>query len=134
MYFVQLRIASESRSYAPPPLPESVVYSFGGAMMGGHPGSGLALGADGNLYGTTQYGGANQSGAVFKMTANGDLSTMASFGGRPTGLGSPRVGLLQGSDGNLYGTASQGGAYGAGGRVQRDNQRGAKYIVFIWRR
>ena len=96
---------------APPPLPESVIYSFGGDE-GGHSASGLAVGADGNMYGTTQYGGAYQSGAVFKITANGDLSTMVSFAG--TNGAGPQGELLRGSDGNLYGTASQGGAYGQG--------------------
>jgi len=36
---------------------------------------------DGNFYGVTQYGGANQSGTVFQLSTNGLLTTMASFDG-----------------------------------------------------
>jgi len=72
----------------------------------------LALGPDGNLYGTTQQGGVNGGGTVYRLTANGTLTALASFG---TTLGtSPDAGLTLGSDGNFYGTANSGGSAGDG--------------------
>ena len=68
----------------------------------------IAQGRDGNLYSTTTDGGANNDGAVFKITPEGRLTVLHSFAG-PEGLG-PVGGLTLGSDGNLYGTASQGGS------------------------
>jgi uncharacterized repeat protein (TIGR03803 family) len=65
----------------------------------------LTLGTDGSLYGTTVFGGADAScylcGTVFKMTPSGQLTTLHSFDG--TDGASPRS-LIQGSDGNFYGT------------------------------
>ncbi len=95
----------------PLPQPVTVEYGFGG-MDGGHPVSGLAQGEDGGLYGTTEYGGANQLGTVFRLNASGQLSTVVSFAG-VNGAG-PRGGLLAGSDGSLYGMTAQGGSNGLG--------------------
>jgi uncharacterized repeat protein (TIGR03803 family) len=72
----------------------------------------LVQGTDGNLYGTTLGGGSNGAGTVFKMTPEGALTTIYSFcslakcadGAEPYG------GLVLASDGNFYGTTSQGGA------------------------
>jgi uncharacterized repeat protein (TIGR03803 family) len=74
---------------------------------------------DGNFYGTTLYGGAygdgdsfeNNYGTVFKITPGGALTTLHSFDGTD---GSNPVGLVQATDGNLYGTTETGGAYGYG--------------------
>ncbi len=68
--------------------------------------AGLIQAADGNLYGTTSAGGAGNNGTVFKMTTDGEIATLYSFcpqGGCPRG-GGPQAGLVQGSDGDLYGT------------------------------
>jgi uncharacterized repeat protein (TIGR03803 family) len=72
----------------------------------------LVQGADGNLYGTTLGGGANGAGTVFKMTAAGTVTTLYSFcslSNCSDGAG-PYGGITQASDGNFYGTTSQGGA------------------------
>jgi len=72
----------------------------------------LIQGLDGNSYGTTNLGGAHNGGEVFKITPTGKVTTIYSFcpaQGCPDGVG-PNDGLLQGFDGNLYGTTSQGGA------------------------
>jgi uncharacterized repeat protein (TIGR03803 family) len=66
-------------------------------------------GIDGNLYGTTYGGGEGKgAGTVFKITTNGAVTTLYSFDPRRwTGElngGSPVAGLVQGSDGNFYGT------------------------------
>jgi len=70
----------------------------------------LVQGTDGNLYGTTQAGGAHQQGTVFKVTTAGTLTTLYSFCGQSCGDGSaPFGGLILGKDGNLYGTTEAGG-------------------------
>lgn len=78
--------------------------------------SGLVQEADGNFYGTTPEGGTNVSGSVFKITPNGTLSTIYSFcvNAYPycTDGAVPFAGLIEGSDGNLYGTARAGGLNG----------------------
>ena len=75
---------------------------------------GLVLGTDGNFYGITGGGGANGNGSVFKITPGGTLTTLHSFcsagGFCPDGSG-PN-GLVQGANGNFYGTTVGGGTGG----------------------
>jgi uncharacterized repeat protein (TIGR03803 family) len=47
---------------------ETVLYSFTGGSDGSCPMSGLILDLSGNLYGTTEFGGASGAGVVFKLT------------------------------------------------------------------
>jgi uncharacterized repeat protein (TIGR03803 family) len=89
------------------------LYSFTGGADGFSPRAGLVQGTDGNLYGTTYYGGANGPGTVFKISLIGNLTTLYSFTGGTDG-GYPMSGLIQGTDGNLYGTTCNGGAHGSG--------------------
>lgn len=89
----------------------STLHSFDGTDGSG-PYSGLVQGTDGNFYGTTAYGGANNSctdgcGTIFKITTEGVLTTLHSFDGTD---GSSPNGLVQGIDGDLYGTTFGGGA------------------------
>jgi len=69
--------------------------------------------ADGDLYGTTEGGGVYSNGTVFKITVAGTLTTLYSFCALgypcPDGAG-PRTGLVQGTDGNFYGTTGDGGS------------------------
>lgn len=55
-------------------------------------------------------------GTVFKMTPQGEIITIFSFTGQggPVPGRTPLAGLIQGSDGNLYGTCAYGGTYGGG--------------------
>jgi uncharacterized repeat protein (TIGR03803 family) len=71
-------------------------------------------GADGNFYGTTQYGPKNTSGngIVYKVTPSGQFTTLYVFDG--THGQRPFAPLVQGTDGNLYGTTFLGGAGGLG--------------------
>jgi uncharacterized repeat protein (TIGR03803 family) len=71
--------------------------------------NGLIQASDGNLYGTTTSGGIG-GGTVFSMTTTGTLTTLSDFC-KPscTGLYSPQAGLIQASDGDLYGTTAFGG-------------------------
>jgi uncharacterized repeat protein (TIGR03803 family) len=76
---------------------------------GAGPAAGLTQATDGDLYGTTAYGGADGGGTVFKITPSGTLTTLyafcvAQYDAGCTDGGSPLAPLIQGSDGNLYGT------------------------------
>lgn len=84
---------------------------------GANPVAGLVQTADGNLYGTAFDGGATGWGTVFKITAQGKLTTIYTFCAQgppcPNGSG-PLGGLMQATDGNFYGTTQSGGAYFGG--------------------
>jgi len=86
------------------------LYSFTGANDGGLPYAGLVQGSDGYFYGTTDYGGTNNLGTVFKISANGALTSLYSFTGGADGA-YPLVGLVQGSDGYFYGTTAGHGPF-----------------------
>lgn len=89
---------------------------------GGYPSGSVIQGSDTNFYGTTDHGGAFASGTVFKMTPSGTLTTLYSFcpgGGNCSDGYFPNAGLVQATDGNFYGTTSDGGANGTGGTVFR---------------
>ena len=89
---------------------ESVLYSFTNAPDGAFPQYGsLVMDTQGNLYGTTQAGGAKNGGAVFKVSSSGQESVLYSFT-RVNGDGIfPYGGVVLDSLGNLYGTTYQGG-------------------------
>ncbi len=87
----------------------TTLFSF--ATTNGSPAAGLTLDMEGNFYGTTTSGGISNAGTVFKLAADGTFSSLYSFTGGDDG-GYPDGGLLLASDGNFYGTTSQGGAYG----------------------
>ena len=80
---------------------------------GASPTGALVQGTDGNFYGTTYGGGANQYyGTVFKITPSGTLTSLYSFCAQANCADGamPYAGLLQASDGNFYGTTLEGGA------------------------
>jgi uncharacterized repeat protein (TIGR03803 family) len=90
----------------------TVLHSFNGHPSdGGLPFAGLVQGSDGNFYGTTALGGAHFKGTVFKIDATGSSTTLHSFSGSPSDGANPVAGLVQGSDGNFYGTTAFGGAH-----------------------
>jgi len=102
----------------------SSVASFNGTS-GAQPAACLAAGSDGNLYGTTIFGGTGNPksvGNIFRVKPKGGITALISFNGAngsylPT-VGTvstwPQAGLTIGRDGNLYGTTSYGGAGGNG--------------------
>jgi uncharacterized repeat protein (TIGR03803 family) len=83
---------------------------------GAVPYAGLIQATDGNLYGTTYAGGANNGyGTVFKITTSGTLTTLHSFDA--TDGAGPYAGLVQATNGDLYGTTEYGGSNGGFGTV-----------------
>jgi uncharacterized repeat protein (TIGR03803 family) len=89
------------------------LYRFTGETDGESPLAGLVQGTDGNFYGTTSNGGAQDgAGTVFKITPSGTLSTIYRFlcpQNKCADGGSPNSRLVQASDGNFYGTTIAGG-------------------------
>jgi uncharacterized repeat protein (TIGR03803 family) len=91
------------------------LYSFcslSNCMDGANPKAALIQTTDGNLYGTTQFGGGSTAckegcGTVFKITRSGTLTTLHSFDS--TDGATPSAGLVQATDGNFYGTTEGGG-------------------------
>ena len=105
----------------------TTLHSFRGGADGDAPEGTLIQATDGNLYGTTVGGGGTGegNGSVFKMSPNGALITLYRFcskSGCPDGS-FVDGGLVEGADGNFYGTTSFGGAYD-GGTVFKITPRG----------
>jgi uncharacterized repeat protein (TIGR03803 family) len=91
----------------------TLLHSFNGSTDGAEPIAGVIQGVDGNYYGTTLEGGTYNEGTVFEIQPSGAFSTLYSFTGGADGA-EPWGGLVQATDGNLYGTTQQGGTYGDG--------------------
>ena len=89
----------------------TTLHSFDGAD-GALPAGWLVQGTDGNFYGTTVTGGAENGSTIFKISPAGTLTTIYSFCGQPSCVDGDGVyaGLVQGTDGNFYGTTLGGGA------------------------
>jgi len=99
------------------------LYPFSG-NDGANPVAGLAQGSDGYFYGTTQSGGLSNAGTVFKISTNGALTNLYSFSGGNDGA-NPYAGLVQGSDGDFYGTTQSGGTNGGEGTVFKIGANGS---------
>jgi uncharacterized repeat protein (TIGR03803 family) len=92
---------------------QRTLFSFPGAVGGNLPLSGVILDQAGNIYGAARDGGRLNQGVVYKLGASGNLTTLYSFTGGADGA-NPHSSLIRDSAGNLYGTASGGGASGNG--------------------
>jgi uncharacterized repeat protein (TIGR03803 family) len=91
----------------------TTLISFNGANGVGVD-SGLVMDGNGNLFGTTMGGGADNDGTMFKVTSETNtLTTLVSFYGGNSGSG-PRGGLIEDANGNLFGTTVSGGYFGYG--------------------
>lgn len=92
----------------------TLLCSFSGGNDGGYPSSTLTRDSNGNLYGTAD-AGPHSVGIVFKVTPSGEKSTLYAFGRTETdGVRPASAHLVLDRRGNLYGTTSEGGAYGHG--------------------
>jgi uncharacterized repeat protein (TIGR03803 family) len=97
----------------PNPSVVKILYSFDNGVDGATPSAALVQGSDGNFYGTTYQGGADALGSIFKMTAGGALTTLYAFTGGDDG-GYPYGGVIEGRDGEIYGTTIEFGSAGFG--------------------
>jgi uncharacterized repeat protein (TIGR03803 family) len=90
------------------------LYSFPCGAGGSLPSAALIQTSDGNLYGTTEGGGVTTSqctsgcGTIFEMSG-GTVSVLYSFSGKQSDGRFPMASLVEGTDGNLYGTTTEGG-------------------------
>jgi uncharacterized repeat protein (TIGR03803 family) len=107
---------------------ETVLYSFSNGSDGGNPDAGVIRDAAGNLYGTTEFGGSQNLGTVFKLDSTGRETVLYSFAGTGDGI-LPFGGVTGDAAGNLYGTASGGGASG-NGAVYRLDASGHETILY----
>ena len=126
----------------------TTIYVFKGAFGGppgdpAAPGFPLIEGADGNLYGTTAYGGTPSvtcpqgCGTVFRITPSGVETVLYSFGANPTDGQSPSGALVLANDGNFYGTTLAGGSPNANctaatgcGTIYRITPLGAATVLY----
>ncbi len=99
----------------------TTVYNFcsqqgeGGNCLDGQSPANLLLGVNGRLYGTTGLGGAFKHGTIFEVNPNGQFSTLYSFCSKANCIDGPdATSLIQGTDGNLYGTTGVGGTNSQG--------------------
>ena len=92
---------------------EKVLHRFTGGPDGGLPFAGLIRDDAGNLFGTTEIGGASGVGTIFMVDATGTETVLYSFAGQPDAQ-YPEAGLIRDALGNLYGTTAAGGVYGLG--------------------
>jgi uncharacterized repeat protein (TIGR03803 family) len=96
---------------------------------GQEPYAGVIQGSDGNFYGTTYFGGSSGNGVVFEVTPDGTETVLHSFAGGSGDGANPYAGLIQGSDGNFYGTTYNGGSYGLG-TVYRITPGGTETVLY----
>ncbi len=92
----------------------AVLANFTNGDPGGNPVGALVEGIDGLLYGTAQYGGADNDGTIFRaVPPSGGAITLATITGGLAGT-YPQSDLIQALDGNFYGTTAQGGTNSLG--------------------
>ncbi len=120
----------------------TVLYSFcsqAGCLDGAQPQGSLIQATDGNFYGTTLNGGLNvnggNNGTIFKITPGGALTTLYLFcsvlvQGECNDGTQPGAGLIQGTDGNFYGTTESGGTGADGGTVYKITPAGAQTVLY----
>jgi uncharacterized repeat protein (TIGR03803 family) len=93
---------------------ETVLWSFGNGTDGSSPSGSLLQASDGNFYGMTESGGTASQGVIFRLTPSGTETVLVSFSSSNNLSGESGNGLIQGSDGNLYGLTGGGGSSGYG--------------------
>jgi uncharacterized repeat protein (TIGR03803 family) len=117
----------------------TVLHTFsGGVTDGGSVRGELSSASDGNFYGTTICGGANVppqgcggGGTVYQLTPSGQLTSLVNYGNSSSVPESPQAAPLDGNDGFLYGTTSEGSSNGRNnfGTVYRMSLDGQTYVT-----
>jgi uncharacterized repeat protein (TIGR03803 family) len=109
---------------------EKILYSFGSQTGDGEtPLAGLTFDNKGNLYSTTDNGGAYGYGTVFEFTAKGIEKVLYSFGAQSGDGEAPRAAVILDKKGNLYTTTDSGGAYDYG-TVFELTKKGTEKILY----
>ena len=96
----------------------TALHTFSG-VDGAYSQAALVQGSDGSFYGTTTAGGVYGQGTVFQITTAGGFTVLHSFNSALGEGSAPAAALVQGSDGNYYGTTTQGGPYGYGAGAKK---------------
>jgi uncharacterized repeat protein (TIGR03803 family) len=119
------------------------VYQFQGGLDGATPISGVVIDAEGNLFGSTEFGGGSCNtfgqqgcGTIFEISPSAGAwqeTILHHFarGNCPTCLTTPQGGLVFDGQGNLYGTLSFGGAKSGGGIFKMSPSNGSWTIRVI---
>jgi uncharacterized repeat protein (TIGR03803 family) len=110
---------------------ETVLYSFKSGNDGGYPVATLFLDKAGNLYGTTNGGGAGDFGTVFKLAPNGTETVLYSFQGGSDGA-YPLSSLFEDASGNLYGTTGGGDVGNDFGTVFKLAPNGTETVLYAF--
>ena len=108
-------------------VPYATLHTFNAACDGYEPSGNLIYASDGNYYGATILGGTNGMGTIFEMTPAGVITTLLSITNSAQGE-DPRAWIIEGADGNLYGTMHDGGP-NAGGVVWKLTLPGHQYSI-----
>ena len=117
---------------------ETVLHSFGNGMDGQNPYAGLILDSQGNLYGTTYYGGTDCApygcGTVFELSpreGGGYMETVLHSFGNGTDGENPYASLILDSHGNLYGTTYYGGIHDGGTAFELSPREGGGWTETV---
>jgi uncharacterized repeat protein (TIGR03803 family) len=111
---------------------ETTLYSFASGSESFDPWGGVILDKQGNLYGTTMFGGElGNSGSVYKLAPDGTFTTLYSFGSGFRDGAQPLGNLVADRKGNLYGTTSTGGLQNCG-TVFRVSPDGTEKTLFMF--
>jgi uncharacterized repeat protein (TIGR03803 family) len=91
---------------------ETVLYNFTGGADGQYPFAGVIIDSQGNLYGTTIFGGTSSDGVAFELDTAGAETVLHTFNGSNGQY--PVAILLPDGKGDFYSTTELGGTHGMG--------------------
>jgi uncharacterized repeat protein (TIGR03803 family) len=113
---VVIALSAQTTAIHAPAQTLKTLVNFNGSNGGGPDTMALVQGTDGDLYGTTNTGGTQGYGTIFRMTPTGALRTLYNFCSQSncTDGASPYQGLILATDGNFYGATTWGGTNGWG--------------------
>jgi uncharacterized repeat protein (TIGR03803 family) len=106
----------------------TTLHAFASRDEGALPYAGVMQASNGDLYGTTYLGGADGAGTIFRVSLTGTYTVLRSLGNAKTDAALPYTGLVQASDGNLYGTTLRGGNNDKG-TIFRINLTGSEFAI-----
>jgi uncharacterized repeat protein (TIGR03803 family) len=115
-----------------------VLYGFRGGTDGSMPDGGVIRDQNGNLYGTTRFGGdlacnaylLPGCGVIFKLDPSGHETVLYRFAGPPADGRNPNSALLRDRAGNFYGTTFGGGAHTYYGTIFELNRSGKETVLY----